>query len=164
MTLQVIQSQAYSFLAAGALAPFLAGRAFWDLLIAAARLRAALVRSFLYLPFTSTAFTFCRLLPGPAFMVVATRPLLSLLPFLHLLVVKTKPLLSAAALTPTALLLTSPLYLWAFLLVRLQGSVEKGFLTPLFFSRKLLLLRITAQAISEETMLVVFFSCRSESS
>ena len=81
---------AYSFLEAAALAPFLAGRAFWDLVMAAARLRAALVRSFLYLPFTNTAFIFCRLLPGPAFMVVATKPLLSLLAFLDFLVVKTK--------------------------------------------------------------------------
>ena len=66
---------------------------------------------------------------------------------------QTYPLLSAVALMSTALLLTSPLCLWVFLLVRLQGSVEKGFFTPLFFSRKLLLLRMTAQAISEETIL-----------
>ena len=58
---------------------------------------------------------------------------------------------------PTTLLLTRPLYLWEFLLVRLHAFVEKGFLTPLFFSRKLLESRMTAQAISEETMLVVFF-------
>merc|ERR1719219_587037 len=93
----------YSFLAA-ALAPFLGGSAFWDLEMAAARLRAALVRSFMYLPFTSTDLTLLRLLLGPAFMVVATRALLGLLPLLDLLVVSTKPLLSAAALTPTALL------------------------------------------------------------
>ena len=66
---------------------------------------------------------------------------------------QTYPLLSAVALMSTALLLTSPLCLWVFLLVRLQGSVEKGFFTPRFFSRKLLLLRMTAQAISEETIL-----------
>ena len=65
----------------------------------------------------------------------------------------TYPLLSAVALMPTTLLLTRPLCLWVFLLVRLQGSVEKGFFTPRFFSRKLLLLRITAQAMSEETIL-----------
>merc|ERR1719384_352107 len=41
-------SNIYSFLA-GALAPFLAGRGFWDLATTAARRRAALVRSFLYL-------------------------------------------------------------------------------------------------------------------
>ena len=166
-------SSDYSFLAA-ALAPFLAGSGFWDLVMAAARLRAALVRSFLYLPLTRTAFTLCRLLLGPAFMVVATRPLPGLLPLLAFLVVNTNlqeqdygdgetqhdsntnPLLSAAALMPTALALTSPLYLWAFLLVRLQASVEKGFLTPLFFSRKLLLLRMTAQAMSDETIVIVY--------
>ena len=68
----------------------------------------------------------------------------------------TYPLLSAAAEMPTTLLLTRPLYLWEFLLVRLQGSVEKGFLTPLFFSRKLLLLRMTAQAMSDETIVIVY--------
>ena len=83
-------SLAYSFLEAAALAPFLAGRAFWDLVMAAARLRAALVRSFLYLPFTITAFTLWRLLRAPAFMVVATRALLGLWPLLALLVVRTK--------------------------------------------------------------------------
>ena len=92
MTFNKISAQHgfYSFLAAPALAPFLAGCAFWDLVMAAARLRAALVRSFLYLPFTITAFTLWRLLLAPAVMVVATRALLGLLPLLALLVVKTK--------------------------------------------------------------------------
>ena len=81
---------AYSFLEAAALAPFLAGRAFWDLVMAAARLRAALVRSFLYLPFTITAFTLWRLLRAPAFMVVDTRALFGFWPLLALLVVRTK--------------------------------------------------------------------------
>merc|ERR1712083_40438 len=141
----------YSFLAT--LDPFLAGRAFLDLQIAAALRRAALVRSFLYLCLTRAPFILCRDLPGPAFIVVATRDLPGLWASLALLVVTTNPLLSAAAETPTTLLFTSPLYLRAFLLVRLQASVEKGFLTPLFFRRKQLLSRITAQATSEETIL-----------
>merc|ERR1719362_2405613 len=115
--------------------------------------RAALVRSFLYLCLLRTALTLWRDLLAPAFMVVLTMDLPGLKAFLDLLVVTTNPLLSAAALTPTTLALTRPLYLWAFLLVRLQGSVEKGFLTPLFFSRKLLDSRMTAQAMSEETMM-----------
>merc|ERR1712015_529672 len=141
----------YSFFAT--FDPFLAGRAFWDLQIAAALRRAALVRSFLYLCLTRAPFILCRDLPGPAFIVVATRDLPGLWASLALLVVTTNPLLSAAAETPTTLLLTSPLYLWAFLLVRLQASVEKGFLTPLFFRRKQLLSRITAHAMSDETIL-----------
>ena len=82
-------SSDYSFLAA-ALAPFLAGSGFWDLVMAAARLRAALVRSFLYLPFTITAFTLWRLLLAPAVIVVATTALLGLWPLLAFLVVRTK--------------------------------------------------------------------------
>merc|ERR1711868_71166 len=142
------QYNIYSFLA-GALAPFLAGRGFWDLATTAARRRAALVRSFLYLCLLRTALTLCRDLLGPAFMVVATMALAGLKLFLDLLVVITKPLLEAAGLIPTTLSLTSPLYLIALMLVRLQGSVENGFLTPLFFSRKLLLLRMTAQPMSD---------------
>merc|ERR1719482_1623119 len=111
-----------SFLAT--LDPFLAGIAFWDLEMAAALRREALVRSFLYLCLTRTAFILCRDLPAPAFMVVAHMALPGLCASFALLVVKTNPLLSAAGETPTTLLFTSPLYLWAFLLVRLQGSVE----------------------------------------
>merc|ERR1719351_670066 len=85
----------YSFLA-GALAPFLAGRGFWDLAITAARRRAALVRSFLYLCLLRTALTLCRDLLGPAFMVVATMALPGLKLFLDLLVVITNPLLRTA--------------------------------------------------------------------
>ena len=58
---------------------------------------------------------------------------------------------------PTTLLLTRPLYLWEFLLVRLHASVEKGFVTPRFFSRKLLESRMTAHAMSDETMLKCSF-------
>merc|ERR1719309_1724513 len=84
-------------------------------------------------------------------MVVAHIALPGLCASLALLVVSTNPLLSSAGDTPTTLLLTMPLYLCAFLFVRLQGSVENGFLTPLFFNRKQLLSRTTAQAISEDT-------------
>merc|ERR1719397_95501 len=89
-----------------------------------------------------------------AFMVTARVALEGLWASFALLVVTTKPLLSAAALTPTALGLTSPLYLMAFRLVRLQGSVEKGFLTPLFLSRKQELSLMIPHAISDETFMV----------
>ena len=78
----------YSFLA-GALAPFLAGRGFWDLAMTAARRRAALVRSFLYLCLLRTALTLWRDLLAPAFMVVWTIDLPGLKAFLDLLVVRT---------------------------------------------------------------------------
>merc|ERR550525_1008127 len=123
--------------------------------MAAALLIAALVRSFLYLCcLFRLAFVLWRLLPRPAFMVTARVALEGLWASLALLVVTTKPLLSAAALTPTALGLTSPLYLMAFRLVRLQGSVEKGFLTPLFLSRKQELSLMIPHAISDETFMV----------
>merc|ERR1712130_1091503 len=103
--------------------------------MAAALLMAALVRSFLYLCLFRSAFVLWRLLPSPAFMVTERVALEGLWDSFALLVVTTKPLLSAA-LTPTALVLTRPLYLIAFRLVRLQASVEKGFFTPLFLRRK----------------------------
>ena len=74
---------------AGALAPFLAGRGFWDLAMTAALRRAALVRSFLYLCLLRTALTLCNDLLGPAFMVVATIALAGLKEFFDLLVVRT---------------------------------------------------------------------------
>merc|ERR1719423_288117 len=92
---------------------------------------AALVKSFLYLCLLRTALTLCNDLLGPAFMVVATIALAGLKEFFDLLVVRTNPLLSGAALTPTTLLLTRPLYLWAFLLVRLGLGGERFLDTPL---------------------------------
>merc|ERR1719378_44281 len=143
-----------SFLAAAILEPFLLGSGFCDLTMAAALLIAALVRSFLYLCLFRFALVLWRLLPRPAFMVTARVDLEGLWDSFALLVVTTKPLLSAAALTPTALVLTSPLYLIAFLLVRLHASVEKGFFTPLFLRRKQELSLMIPHAISEETFMV----------
>merc|ERR1719371_142601 len=71
----------------------------------------------------------CRLLPRPAFMVMATVDLAGLWVALHLLALR---------------------------LVRLHASVEKGFFTPLFLRRKLEEFLMTPQATSEDTFISVF--------
>ena len=70
-----------------------------NLRMAEALMRAALVRSFLYLCLFRFAFVLWRLLPRPAFMVTERVALEGLWDSFALLVVTTKPLLSAAALT-----------------------------------------------------------------